>query len=81
MPKKRRNGHALTPSAEIESHARMGYVPNFKTAKKFAEAKIDMLERDFKIKLTDKQRLHLLTLKTERDINAAVRSIIDSAWR
>lgn len=81
MPKKRRNGHMLTPSEEMESHARQGYVPNFKTSKKFAEAKIEMLERDFRIKLTDKQRLHLLTLQTERDINAAVRQIISDAWR
>lgn len=81
MPKKRRNGRMLAPSEEIENHARKGYIPDFKTAKKFAEAKIEMLERDFRIRLTDKQRLHLLTLKTERDINAAVRQIINDSWR
>ena len=81
MPKKRRHGHALTPSEEIESHFRQGYIPSFRTAKKFAEAKIEMLERDFMIKLTDEQKLHLMTLTTEQDINAAVRQIINDAWR
>ncbi len=81
MPKKRRNGHALAPSEIDEQHFRSGLIPTFKTAVHFAEKKIEMLERDFKIKLTDKQKLHLKTLKTERDINAAVRKIIDDAWR
>lgn len=81
MPKKRRNGHMLAPSEIIESHARQGYIPSFKTAIAFAEKKIEMLEKDFKIQLTDKQKLHLKTLKTEREINAAVRQIINDAWR
>lgn len=81
MPKKRRHGHALKPSEELESRARRGYVPTFKTAIAFAEKKIEMLESDFKIQLTDKQKLHLKTLETERDINAAVRQIINDAWR
>lgn len=76
----RRHGHAVAPGNGYATKA-PSYVPEFKTAMKFAEKKIDMLEKDFKIKLTDKQKLHLKTLSTEREINAAVRKIINDAWR
>ena len=76
----RRHGHAVAPGNGYAVKP-PSYVPEFKTAMKFAEKKIEMLEKDFKIKLTDKQKLHLKTLSTEREINAAVRKIINDAWR
>lgn len=76
----RRHGHKLEPASTYNIKG-PSYVPEFKDPKKFAEKKIEILERDFKIKLTDKQKLHLKTLKTEREINAAVRQIINDAWR
>lgn len=80
MPSKRRKGHAITPNDNDDKQSRHACIPEFKNARKFAETKVTMLERDFRIALTEKQRLHLLTLKTERDINAAVRKIINEAW-
>lgn len=81
MPKQRRHGHAVEPRGPYVKHKMPSYIPEFNSPEKFAEKKIEMLERDFKIKLSDKQKLHLKTLKTERAINAAVRGIIDEAWR
>lgn len=81
MSKSRRHGHALAPSEVDEQHFRSELIPSFKTAALFAEKKIEMLERDFRIQLTYEQKLHLKTLKTEREINAAVRQIINDAWR
>lgn len=80
MSSNRRHGHAVAPGNGYNIKP-PSYIQDFKSAVTFAEAKIQMLEKDFQIKLTDKQKLHLKTLKTEREINAAVRSIIDNAWR
>lgn len=80
MAGSRRHGHAVAPGNGYAVKP-PSYVPAFKTPIKFAEAKIRMLEKDFRIELTDKQKLHLKTLPTERAINAAVRQIIDEAWR
>lgn len=75
----RRHGHAVTPNDyEI---TRTSYVPEFKNPEKFIEAKINMLQNDFRIDLSLDDIVHLKSLKTERAINAAVRAIIDRAWR
>ena len=58
MSGSRRHGYAVAPGNGYAVKP-PSYVPEFKTAVKFAEKKIDMLEKDFKIKLTDKQKLHL----------------------
>lgn len=52
----------------------------FTTPEKFIEWKIEMLETDFCIELTDKEKAHLKSLKTENAINAAVRKIMDDHW-
>lgn len=80
MSGSRRHGHAVAPG-NVYNIKGPSYVPEFKNPIKFAEKKIEMLEKDFRIELTDKQKLHLKTLATEREINAAVRKIIDEAWR
>jgi hypothetical protein len=55
-------------------------IPKFTTHDKFVEAKIKMLEEDFKIPLSEKDIWHLREYKTEGEINAAVRAIIDKYW-
>lgn len=56
------------------------YMPKFTTPEEFVKAKIEMLEMDFLIELTDEEKAHLKRLKTEHAINAAVSSIIDRHW-
>lgn len=53
--------------------------PNL-TVEQFCEAKIEMLENDMAIKLTDKQKSHFRKLKTEIQIDNYVRKIIFDAW-
>lgn len=80
MSGSRRHGHAVAPGNAYNLKS-PGYMPEFKTPAQYADKKIEMLERDFRIQLADKQKLHLKTLTTEREINAAFRQIINDAWR
>ena len=57
-----------------------GHSPKWTTPQKYAEAKIKILQRDFRIALTEKEILHLKTLKTEIAIDNAVLSIINHHW-
>lgn len=56
-------------------------IPEFTNAKDFAEKKITMLEKDFKIDLTRDEIIHIYSLKTEHDINAAVKAILNDRWK
>lgn len=56
------------------------YIPHFKNANQFIKEKVEMLQDDFCIYLTQKEIDHLHTLKTENDINLAVRGIINKHW-
>lgn len=56
------------------------YIQRFTDAEKFVESKIDMLREDFAIQLTDEDIKYLRGFKTEAQINAAVRTIIDRHW-
>ena len=42
---------------------------------------IPMLEKDFKIDLTRDEIIHIYSLKTEHDINAAVKAILNDRWK
>lgn len=77
----KRRGHAIYSSDVLEGRMRCGVVPSFKTAEKFIEAKVKMIRDDFKIQLTDEDITYLHRFKTEHDINAAVRVLIDKHWR
>ena len=77
----RRRGHKICPSDIHEARMRAGIIPNFKDADKFIDAKIKMLKEDFLINLTDDDIAHLRKFKTENDINAAVRSLVNKYWR
>lgn len=75
------NVPVTAPSKKSRVVEPVGGVPRFKDAPQFIAKKIKMLEKDFKIHLTQKQLEHLWSLESEGDINIACRSIIDQAWR
>lgn len=56
------------------------YIPRFKNAGQFIEEKIDMLRNHFNIDLTYEDIAHLCELKTENEINAAVKGILNKYW-
>ena len=52
----------------------------FETPEQWVDLKLEMLMQDFCIMPTEKDIEYLRSLKTEADINIAVRGIIDRAW-
>lgn len=59
---------------------RSNYIPHFTDPEKFIEAKINMLRHEFCIQVTDEDIEHLRQFKTENDINATVKTIINKYW-
>lgn len=59
----------------ITSHS-----PQFKTPKKYVEAKLKILSRDFRIKATEEEIAHLNTLTTQIAIDNAILSMINRRW-
>lgn len=57
------------------------YVPEFTTPEKFIEAKVKMLRDHMHIDLTDADIAHLREFKTEGEINAAVKGLINKYWK
>lgn len=53
---------------------------DFVNPKQYIERKIEMLEKEMFIHVSDDERTHLKTLETQNAIDAAVRSIIDRHW-
>lgn len=64
---------------EVESTP--SYIPKFETPNQFIEEKIKMLRSQFKITPTDEEINHLYDLKTEYEINAAVKTILNNHWK
>ena len=56
------------------------YIPRFTTPEKFIDDKILMLEEQFYITLSYEEKKHLRELKTEHEINAAIKEIINEHW-
>lgn len=54
--------------------------PKFTTSEEFINTKIEMLQEDFCIHLTEKDIEYLQQFKTEYSINAAVKAIINKYW-
>lgn len=69
------------PINSPESEFSPSYIPKFENPNQFIEAKIKMLYKEFKIKPTAEEISHLYELKTEVDINAAVKTIINNHWK
>lgn len=58
----------------------VSHSPVFRTPKKYVEAKVRILKRDFCIRPTEEEIEHLYTLKTQTAIDNAVLSIINHHW-
>ena len=56
------------------------YIPKFTTPEKYIESRIKILEEDFYITPTYEERQYLKQFKTEHQINAAVKKIINDHW-
>lgn len=57
------------------------YVPEFTTPEKYVEAKVKMLREHMCIDLTDDDIAYLSEYRTEGEINAAVKGIINKHWK
>lgn len=57
------------------------YVPEFTTPEKFIEAKVKILREHMCIDLTDDDIAHLREYRTEGEINAAVKGLINKYWK
>ena len=67
--------------ADSDKVYKLSHAPQFKNAKQFVEAKLKMLVDDFCINPTETEIIHLYELTTEREINCAVRQIINDHWK
>lgn len=56
------------------------YIPQFTTAEEFVNAKIEMLRGPFCINLTQEDIDYLRSFKTENEINAAVKGLLNKYW-
>jgi hypothetical protein len=59
---------------------RLNHAPQFKNAEQYIQAKLTMLTKDFCIEPTKTEIKHLHELKTEKEIDCAVRQIINNHW-
>ena len=60
---------------------KLSHAPQFKNAGQYIKAKLRVLVNDFCIYPTKTEIEHLYELKTESEINRAVRQIINDHWR
>ena len=76
--------HMIEPEPTTDKTApmfRTGCIPTFTTPDEFISKKIKMMCDDFKIKLTAEDIAWLCTFTTEREINNAVRILINKHWK
>lgn len=71
----------LVVGTDSDKVYKLSHAPTFKNTEQFLQAKLKMLVQDFCIHPTETEIKHLQTLKTEREINCAVRQIINDHWR
>lgn len=64
-----------------ESEFSPTYIPKFENPEQFIEAKLKMICYHFKISPTPEEINHLYELKTEYEINAAVKTILNNHWK
>lgn len=64
-----------------ESEFSPTYIPKFENPEQFIEAKLEMLRGHLKITPTIEEINHLYELKTEYEINAAVKTILNNHWK
>lgn len=56
------------------------FIPTFKNPDQYATEKIKILKRDFCVHPTDEDEKYIRQFKTEWDINAACREILNKYW-
>jgi hypothetical protein len=71
----------LAIHADSDKIYKLSHAPQFKNAEQFIQAKLKMLVQDFRIHPTEREIEHLYELATEREINCAVRQIINDHWK
>ena len=71
----------IAVSTDSDEAYKISHAPQFKNAEQYIKAKLKMLVNDFRIHPTETEIKHLYELSTEREINCAVRQIINNHWR
>jgi hypothetical protein len=68
-------------STNADEAYKLHHAPSFKNPEQYIKAKLKMLVNDFCIYPTETEIAHLYELATEREINCAVRQIINNHWK
>lgn len=80
----RRNSHHIqelwSNGVHVENKFAPNYIPKFTTPEKFINAKVEMLREHLLIELSDEDIEYLRRFKTEAQINAAVKTVINKYW-
>lgn len=71
----------LAVGTDSDKIYKLSHAPTFKNTEQFLQAKLKMLVQDFCIHPTETEIKHLYELTTEREINCAVRQIINDHWK
>lgn len=70
-PYKKKQNHKVSPAC----------VPAFVDPDKYVDDKVKMLEEEFMIKISYDDTVYLRQYKTENEINAAVKGLINKYWK
>jgi hypothetical protein len=57
------------------------YIPEFTTPEEFIDARVEILREHLKIELTEADIAHLREYRTEGEINAAIKGILNKYWQ
>lgn len=57
------------------------YVPEFTTPDEFIDARVEILRTHMEIEITEEDIAHLREYRTEGEINAAVKGLINKYWK
>ena len=69
-----------TQGFDGERQVKEKWLHEFENPKQYVSLKVDMLMKDMYIQPTEEEIKHLNSLKTQGDIDRAVKTIIDRAW-
>ena len=74
------SGRSEFKDLHADSNFTPSYIPEFTTPEKFIDAKIELLQDHLEIELDNEDVEFLKQYKTEGEINAAVKGIINKHW-
>lgn len=63
-----------------EGHFAPSYIPEFTTPNEYIDARVEILREHLFIEVTDDDVRYLREFKTEGEINAALKGIINKYW-